>query len=153
MLQSDAQEVRRDWGGAAAAIACVVLAVYVLWASAAFSVFAAVFPRTIAIVMLVLAGGLLVRVALRKLPRVFAGTTMPQYWRTAALIGTVMMWMVLIKLVGFVAASIVGFVTTGALARFTPWTRKDLLIHIVVSVVAVSAFYVLFAYVLAVRFR
>ncbi len=150
-MRSDTPATGRDWPGAAMAVALAGLAAYVLAASAAFTRFGALFPTAVAIVMLVLAAALLLR-ALR-LQELHAAAPGAALWRPVALGAVVAAWMALTPLAGFYAASIGGFFAAGLVARFEPVTARTVAVQFAVSVVVVSAFYLLFSMGLGVRFQ
>lgn len=140
----------RDWPGLAAAVFCIGVAVYVLWATAQYTRFGSIFPRTVAIVMIV-TGVILIARVLAGLPRTPV-TPMQSLWRPLALVGVGALWVALIATIGFYPASVVGFICAGLLARFEPWTVPALAWFVGISIAVATIGYVIFAYALGVPF-
>lgn len=141
--------MRRDWPGAAVALACMALAAYVLDASAGYTRFGALFPRTVALAMLGLGAAIVLGALLR--PRPIAARPAGSLWRVAAIVAAMGLWMVSIPALGFYAASLLGFALTGLVARHEPWSVRDLVVHLLVTLGTVSALHVLFLHGLGVR--
>jgi putative tricarboxylic transport membrane protein len=140
----------RDWPGAVAAVACILVAVFVLYETERYTTFGAIFPRTVAIVMIV--------VGLILIGRIVAGlpptpvTPLQSLWRPLALIGVGALWAALIGLIGFYPASVIGFIGAGLLAQFEPWTPRALAVFLTLSVLIASVGYFIFAYLLNIPF-
>lgn len=114
---------RRDWPGLAGAGAAILLGGWMLHEASSFSDFAAVFPRTIATVMiaasLLLAGRIVLAPAVR--PRAPGGSA----GRRLALVAVAVAWVAAMPVAGFLAASLAGFLATMRVARFTPWSTRQ----------------------------
>jgi putative tricarboxylic transport membrane protein len=150
-MKSDTEKrAGRDWPGLAAAAFCIGLAGYVLWVTEHYTRFGSIFPRTVAIVMIVVGVALIARVIAGLPPTPV--TPIQSLWRPLALIGVGVLWVVLIASIGFYPASVVGFICAGLLARFEPWTPRALTGFLVISVSVATIGYVIFAYALNVPF-
>lgn len=143
-MQPDRTE--RDWGGFAVALACVALGAWVLYESSNFTRFGAVFPRTIAIVMMLAALGwiLVVVVGAGRRKESVGGSL----WRPFVLIGVGAGWAVLIPVLGFFGAGVLGFVGAMTVAKFHPWSWRGWLSHVAVAAAVTGAAYALFAWAL-----
>ncbi|MFN2349665.1 MAG: tripartite tricarboxylate transporter TctB family protein [Thioalkalivibrio sp.] len=150
MSETTPHQSGRDWPGLAAALFCLGLALYVLKLTQAYTTFGAIFPRTVAFVMIIAAAILIARV-LAGMPRTPV-TPIQSLWRPMVLVGVGGLWAVLIGWVGFYPASVVGFICAGLLARFEPWTLPDLARFLAIAVLVPSIGYALFAFALKVPF-
>ncbi|MEX0731625.1 MAG: tripartite tricarboxylate transporter TctB family protein [Aquisalimonadaceae bacterium] len=139
-----------DWPGMIAAVFCLGLAAYVLYETQRYTTFGSIFPRTVAIVMIVAAAVLVARV-LTGLPR-SPVTPIQSLWRPLALIAVMALWAALIGIIGFYPASVVGFICAGILAQFEPWTPGALAKFLAISVSVATAGYAIFAFALKVPF-
>lgn len=138
----------RDWAGLAGAAAAILLGGWMLHEAAAFSDFAAVFPRTIAMVMiaasLLLAGRILLVPAVRTRPE--PGSP----GRRLALVAVAVAWVAAMPVAGFLAASLAGFLATMRVARFTPWSTRQAVFEGLAALAIVGGFYLVFEWGLGV---
>lgn len=138
-----AERTERDWGGLAVALACIALGAWVLYEANGYTRFAAVFPRTVAIVMMLAATGWIVMVAIGKGRS--SGTIGGSLWRPFALIGVGAGWALLIPKLGFLGAGVVGFIGAMLVAKFHSWTWRGWLGHVAIAVIVTASAYALFA--------
>lgn len=137
-------QIERDWPGVAVALACIVLGVWVLYEANGFTPFAAIFPRIVAIVMILASTAWVVVVALgrgRRLEPVGGSL-----WRPLALIAVGAAWAFLIPVLGFLGAGLVGFVGAMVVAKFHSWSLRSWLAHLALAAVVTVSAYALFAW-------
>lgn len=146
----DAATSGRDWPGLAGAAAAFALGVWMLQEAAAFTELAAVFPRTIALVMMAAAVLLSAQILIGSVRRARTEPGVP--WRRAGLVATAAGWVLLVPVLGFLTASLAGFVAAMLVARFEAWTPARWAAFLAAAVIAVGGFYLLFAHVLGVPF-
>lgn len=134
----------RDWAGLVVAVLCIALGAWVLYVAEGYTTFAAVFPRTVAIVMILASLGWIVLVA------VGAGRRTEgvggSLWRPLVLIGVGAGWALLIPVLGFLGAGIVGFVGAMVVAKFHPWSWRAWLGHVALAAAVTGGAYALFAF-------
>ena len=142
---------RRDPASLILALVLVLIGGYVLFATASMSAMGAVFPRTIAIVMIVTS----VLLAAVKLYRPSARSDAEAGGspvRRATLIAVVLAWAVLFPYVGFVVTGLVAFFLVCLIAEHDRLTVPRLLLFAVVDLVLVVGTWLLLASVLNVPF-
>jgi len=134
----------RDWGGLAVAAACIALGGWVLYVAEGYTPFAAVFPRTVAIVMILASLGWIVMVAVGAGRR--AEGVGGSLWRPLVLIGVAAGWALLISVLGFLGAGVVGFIGAMVVAKFHPWSGRAWLGHVALAALVTGGAYALFAF-------
>ncbi|MBF7053805.1 tripartite tricarboxylate transporter TctB family protein [Halomonas sp. KAO] len=138
-------ETKRDWPGLIVAVVFVGLGTWVYSVSNSFTEYAAIFPRTIAIVMmLVSAANMVVLIFGKGRPNSKPNAG----YRPFGLIGVGALWATLIPLLGFLIASIFGFLGAMVLAKFSHWSNKDWVKFTAIGTLVVTVAYSLFKYVL-----
>lgn len=142
-------ERRRDRGGLLFAAGFIGLALVALWQSRDMTTLGAVFPRTFAVAMLVLAVAYIVRQWLRPGS---AGSDPPggSLLRRTLLVAVLAGWILALPWLGFIVTSLVSFVLLSLVAAFEPWNWRRTLIHLAVAGITVAGFYYLFARLLLV---
>lgn len=138
------EQTERDWNGLLVALGCIALGGWVLYESSSYSRFAAIFPRTISIVMMVAAAAWVIQVAVgsgRRIP-IPPGSIL----RPLALIGVGAGWALLIPQLGFFAASVIGFLGAMLVGKFHAWSGREWALHVTLAVVITGGIYTLFAW-------
>lgn len=138
------EQTDRDWGGLLVALACIALGVWVLFESNTFSRFASIFPRAVAIAMILASASWVVLVALGIGRR--GEPAEGSKWRPLGLIGVSITWATLIPVLGFIPASILGFTGAMLLGKFDSWSLRTWLGHLAFAVLATVLAYALFAW-------
>lgn len=133
----------RDWNGLMVALACIGLGGWVLYESYSYSKFAGIFPRTVAIALILgsLAWVIMVAVGIGRPSAYVHGSR----WRPMALIGVGVGWGLLIPVLGFLPASVIGFVGAMLLGKFHAWSLRAWAAHLALAVVVTGLAYALFA--------
>ncbi|GAB4353051.1 MAG: hypothetical protein Kow00114_02060 [Kiloniellaceae bacterium] len=124
-------------------LAVLALCIWMGLTAQGFSPFAALFPTFIALVCGAITVALLAFAALGRLapPPPVTGSGARRLMLCAALAA----WIALIPWLGFVLASVPGFIAVGLAAKYTPWTRRQWLLFCLLAVgcvVALSLFFV-----------
>ncbi|MDX6751712.1 tripartite tricarboxylate transporter TctB family protein [Geminicoccaceae bacterium 1502E] len=131
-----------DLRGLAGAAACLLMAGWALWESQGFSQLGAVFPRAVALAMILAALLLVLRLLRGREPA--SGPAGGSSRRRLGLLAVAALWVAALPVLGFVAASVAGFLATMAVASFEAWTGRRLLGRVILAVVVVLAFRLLF---------
>jgi putative tricarboxylic transport membrane protein len=141
-MRTDAQ---RDHGTLLFAIIFSLLGLWVLWQTAGMSDLGSVFPRTVAIVMILCSLGLIARTLLAgKTAEVRRGQE-ESMARRAVLVVAMLAWILLLPILGFIVASLLGFLALTVVANYDPWTPRLAGIYVLSALVIVGAFYAVFA--------
>ncbi|HSK41767.1 MAG TPA: tripartite tricarboxylate transporter TctB family protein [Arenibaculum sp.] len=140
----------RDVGTLVAGILFILLGAWMIRQSFAMSTMGAVFPRTIAGVMIICSIVLVIQRLLRRpgLPTEHIPGESPP--RMLGLIATMAVWVLLIPVVGFFATSLVAFVVLLAVANYDGWNTRRALSYGAVAVLVVGTFYLVFVELLLV---
>lgn len=139
-----------DTSGLVTAIATLALSAWVLWESEGYSELAAAFPRTVALIMAAASVVLIVRCLLRlqRPTKVEAGSRLHRGALLLVLVG----WAALIPVVGFLLASVAGFVASALTARYESLSAPRWAGLLAMAAAAVGVFYGLFSEILRVPF-
>lgn len=144
--------VQRDVGGMVTAALFVLVAVVALWDTTNMAdADSYVFPRTVAIAMIVFSLMLIVWNLLRPTAgngeAAIPGASTP---RRVALVGTMLISTLLMPWLGFLVSGFVAFGSIMLIAMYDPWTRFRKLVYPLVCAAFVVGFYFLFAKLLLV---
>lgn len=142
-------DTRSDVGGVIVAAVLIGIACLVLWDTTTYvDLDSKVFPRTVAIVLILASLGYIVLWLL--------GRTAPEprtegSWPRRILLVLVMLASVLaMPLVGFLAASLAMFALLLVVAMYDPWTPYRVIVYPIVGVAVVLGFYYIFSELLLV---
>lgn len=137
----------RSIAGAAAFIAIGVLAIYY---SSEFSSLGSVFPRTIAVLMIVLSCVYIAMAVLRPAPGVASERgSLP---RRLLLAATMLAWALLLHPVGFLTTSVVCYAVVLVITNYDRWTPGRAVAYAASGIAVVGGLFAIFAYVLQVPF-
>ena len=139
------QTETRDTGGMAAAVVFILLGAIALYDTAGYAdIDSAVFPRTVAIGLVLSSIGYLVYALVRG-PRTLRekGGSTP---RRVALVAAMLLSVIAMPWIGFLAAGVIAFLCLIVVAMHYPWTKQKMLLYPVVGIAIVGAFFVLFRY-------
>ncbi len=148
----DAGPAYRDYPSIGLAILFIVLGGWVLTETGTMSALGSVFPRAIAIAMIVLSLALIVQQLRRRArpaaerPPAANGSARRRF----ALVAVMAAWVFLMPFVGFFVTSLLAFLALLAVANYDGWTPRRSVAYGGVGVVVVSGFYLLFVNVLLV---
>ncbi|NNG05249.1 MAG: hypothetical protein HKM95_14290 [Inquilinus sp.] len=136
----------RDYPSIGLAVLFALLGVWVLFETTAMTAFGSIFPRAIAIAMIVLSMALVVQ-QLRRPRRPGPGrpSSGPESTpRRVALAAVMAAWALSMPVVGFFVTSLLAFLVLLAVANYDGWTPRRMLLYGASGVVVVAGFYLLF---------
>ncbi|MCB1788353.1 MAG: tripartite tricarboxylate transporter TctB family protein [Gammaproteobacteria bacterium] len=145
------QSPKRDVAGMLVAVAFIVLAAVSLWDTTNMADSDSyVFPRAIAIAMIVFSVALIVWNLVRPVPG--NGVSMPgaSTPRRVGLVAAMLIGTALMPYIGFVLSGLATFAALMQFAMYDPWTRYRMVAYPLIGVGVVLGFYALFAKVLLV---
>lgn len=138
----------RDWPGAIGSLIAIAIGGAALWHSDDFSALGAVFPRTVAALMIAL-GLLYIVFTLRgrteRGPRIDGS-----HARRVGVMAVLLGWAFTLEPVGFLPASAVAFVLLLALANHDRWTARRFVVYAASGAVVLGGLYGLFKHLLQV---
>lgn len=152
-MSTDALKARRegDLGGMICAVLFIVVGIMAIYDTTSMSDRDSyVFPRTIAIAMIVFSIMLIAWTLIRPGFSAVAAQQPGSVGRRVGLVVAMLAGTALMPYLGMLISSIFAFVALMAVAMFDPWTRMRLIVFPIVGVAIVAGFYVLFAEVLQV---
>ncbi|MDX1605319.1 MAG: tripartite tricarboxylate transporter TctB family protein [Candidatus Competibacterales bacterium] len=140
---------RRDRGGLVFATGFAGLALWALWETREMTPLGAVFPRTFASALLLLA---LLYIIRQWLKPGAAGSRPPggSWVRRGLLVLLLAGWILALPRLGFVVASLAAFLLLSLVAAFESWRPSRWLLHLLVAGLTVAGFHYLFAELLRV---
>jgi len=145
-MQSDARSTEsRDVGGVVAAFVLVVIGAIALYDTAGYAdIDSAVFPRTVAIALILSSLGYIVYAFLRRPPAEERnpGSTP----RRVALVAVMLLSVAAMPWIGFIASGIIAFLCLILVAMHDPWTRQRAILYPIVGIAIVLGFFALFRY-------
>jgi len=142
------EPLRRDLPGIAGSAAFIVVGALALYYSEEFSALGAVFPRTMAVAMILLSAVYIaVALARPRAPRpVEAGST----WRRIALAVTMLAWALLIDRLGFLTTSVTAIAALLVIANYARWTPRMAVAYVAFAALMLGGLYAVFRYALQV---
>lgn len=138
------EPVRRDVPGIVGSAIFIVVGALALYHSREFSALGAVFPRTIAIVMMLLSAVYIAVSLLR--PKAPAAQPAGSAWRRVALVAVMLLWAVLLDRIGFLATSVAAFAVLLVIANYDRWTPRMALVYAAVAAVVIGGLYAVFRF-------
>lgn len=136
--------MRRDLPGVAGSILFLLTGTLALVYSGDFSALGAVFPRTVAAVMIVLSA-VYVAVALRR-PRTQAPHARGSASRRISLMAAMLLWAVLLDRIGFLTSSVAAFAALLVIANYDRWTPRKAVIYAAVGIAIIGGLYAIFRF-------
>lgn len=147
----DSKAAGRDIGGMLMAVVFIVLAVVALWDTTNMAdADSFVFPRAIAVAMIVFSLALIVWNLVRPSSGNGETTAEASTPRRVGLVAAMLIGTVLMPYVGFLASGLAVFAAILVFAMYDPWTRGRLIAYPLIGVGIVLGFYAIFAKVLLV---
>lgn len=142
----------RDYPSIGLAILFVLLGGWVLMQTGEMTALGSIFPRAIAIAMIVLSLALIVQQLRRPVRPAQDRPPAPDgsAGRRAALVAVMAAWVLLMPLVGFFVTSLLAFLALLAVANYDGWTARRLALYGAAGLAVVAGFYLLFVKVLLV---
>lgn len=138
----------RDAGGIVLPVLFVLLGLWMIWESAGMSALGAVFPRTIAAVMILCSLALIVLQWLYPKARgASAGESTPRRVVLILIMGT---WVLLLSVLGFFASSLLAFFALLVVANYDGWSWRRALQYGGAGIAVVGLCYLVFVRLLLV---
>lgn len=145
-MQTDAPLTdKRDIGGIVAAAVLVLVGAIALYDTAGYAdIDSAVFPRTVAIGLILSSIGYIVFAFVRgpRAERTNPGSTP----RRIALVAAMLLSVIAMPWIGFVASGIIAFLCLILVSMHDPWTRQKAILYPIVGIAIVIGFFALFRY-------
>ena len=132
-------------GALAVSVVLVVVGIATLYDSLSYTdVDSKVFPRAAAILLIVSAVGSIVLTLLK--PVVDEGFGSGSWWRRCLLVGSMLCASLLMPLIGFIAASAIGFIGALLAAMHDKWTIRNAAIYCLSGSAVIGGFYSVFKF-------
>lgn len=149
---NETEFVRRDTGGMVVAAVFILVSVVALWDTTNMvDADSYVFPRTIAIAMIIFSILLIVWNLIRPEPgNGEAPTPGASTVRRVGLVAAMLLSTALMPWLGFLVSGFAAFISIMVIAMYDPWTRFRKLVYPLVCAAFVAGFYFLFAQLLLV---
>ena len=138
------ESARRDLRGIAGAILAIIGGALAYYYAGDFTSMGSVFPRTIAVVMIVTAAAYIAVAWLH--PAVQATQPAGSVWRRFALVAVMAAWSLLLEKVGFLTTSLVCFVAIMVIANYDRWTPRKAATYTAASALLVGGLYAIFRF-------
>ncbi|MBX3671557.1 MAG: tripartite tricarboxylate transporter TctB family protein [Burkholderiales bacterium] len=137
-----------DIPGIAGSVIAIVAAGLAWYHAGAFSAMGAVFPRTVAAVMLIAAAAYIAVAILRPAARQPAGAA--STWRRIALVVVLALWSAFLEQVGFLTTSLACFAAILVIANYDRWTPRTAALYSLAGAAIVGGLYATFRFALQV---
>jgi len=139
---------RRDIPGIAGSAVFIIVGILAFWGARDFSPLGSVFPRTMAVAMIVFAAAYIAMALLR--PTAPAARPAGSPWRRGAVMAVLLAWAFLLGHVGFLATSIAAYTALLVIANYDRWTPRMAVIYAAVGAMVLGGLYWIFRHVLQV---
>ncbi|MEO7742565.1 MAG: tripartite tricarboxylate transporter TctB family protein [Usitatibacter sp.] len=139
---------RRDLPGIAGAAFFIVMGGLALWFSREFTPLGSVFPRTIAVTMILLSVAYIAVAFLR--PAAAAPAPAASTWRRVALMVVLVAWALLLERVGFLVTSIACYAAILVISNYDRWTPRMAVMYALSGAAVLGGLYAIFKFVLQV---
>ncbi|MGP1678792.1 MAG: tripartite tricarboxylate transporter TctB family protein [Burkholderiales bacterium] len=139
---------RRDIPGIAGSAVFIIVGILAFWGARDFSPLGTVFPRTMAVAMIVFAAAYIAMALLR--PTAPAAMPVGSPWRRGAVMVVLIAWSFLLGHVGFLTTSVVAYTALLIIANYDRWTPRMAVIYAVVGTLVLGGLYWVFHQVLQV---
>lgn len=138
------EPVRRDVPGMVGSAIFIVAGALALYYSREFSALGAVFPRAIAVAMIVLCAVYIAVSLLR--PKAPPAQAPGSAWRRVALVVVMVLWSVMLDKIGFLTTSVTAFAALLVVANYDRWTPRMAVIYAAVAAVVLGGLYAIFRF-------
>jgi hypothetical protein len=139
---------QRDLAGMAGAAFFIVMGALALWHSSEFSALGSVFPRTVAVTMILLSLAYIAVAWLR--PKGAQPQPAGSVWRRTTLMAVYVAWAMLLEPLGFLTTSIAAFVAMLVISNYDRWTPRMAVTYGLVGAAVLGGLYAIFRFVLQV---
>ena len=139
---------QRDTRGIAVCGLIILGGLLVLYASRSYTMLGSVFPRTVAVLMIILS--VLYMIQAVRHPKPVSVPTGGSTLRRVLLFATMLIWALLLEHVGFLSTSLVAYALILMIANFKPWSARSVIQYFGSGAAVVILLYLLFSQVLQV---
>jgi putative tricarboxylic transport membrane protein len=139
---------RRDISGIVGSAIFIIVGILAFWGARDFSPLGSVFPRTMAVAVVVFAAAYIAMALLR--PTAPAAKPIGSPWRRGAAMAVLLVWAFLLGHVGFLATSVVAYTALLVIANYDRWTPRMAVTYAVVGALVLGGLYWVFHDVLQV---
>ena len=139
---------RRDTPGIAGSVVFIIVGVLAFWGARDFTPLGSVFPRTMAVAMVVFSAAYIVMALLR--PTAPAAVPAGSYWRRGAVMVVLVAWSFLLGHVGFLSTSVIAYTALLVIANYDRWTPRRAVVYAISGALVLGGLYWIFGYVLQV---
>jgi hypothetical protein len=139
---------RRDIPGIAGSVVFIIVGILAFWGARDFTPLGSVFPRTMAVTMVMCAAAYIAMALLR--PTAPAATPAGSTWRRGAIMVVLIAWAFLLGHVGFLATSIVAYTALLVIANYDRWTPRMVVVYALAGALVLGGLYWVFYQVLQV---
>jgi len=139
---------RRDIPGIAGSVVFIIVGILAFWGARDFSPLGSVFPRTMAVAMIVFAAAYIAMALLR--PTAPAAMPVGSPWRRGAAMAVLLAWAFLLGHIGFLATSVIAYTALLVIANYDRWTPRMAVIYAFVGATVLGGLYWVFHHLLQV---
>lgn len=136
--------MRRDVPGMIGAAFFIATGALALYYSRDFSPLGSVFPRTIAVAMIVLSVVYIAIALLR--PKAPAPQPAGSVWRRVALVAVMLLWATYFDRIGFLSTSIAAFAALLVIANYDRWTPRTAVVYAGAGALVIGGLYAIFRF-------
>ena len=139
---------RRDIPGIAGSVVFIIVGILAFWGARDFTPLGSVFPRTMAVAMIVFSAAYIAMALLR--PTAPLAQPSGSHWRRGAVMVVLVAWAFLLGHVGFLATSITAYTALLVIANYDRWTPRTAVSYAVAGALVLGGLYWVFHSVLQV---
>ena len=139
---------RRDIPGIAGSVVFIIIGVLAFWGARDFTPLGSVFPRTMAVAMIVFSVAYIAMALLRPTAPTPAPAGSP--WRRGAVMAVLLAWSFLLGHVGFLVTSVAAYTALLVIANYDRWTPRMAVLYAMAGALVLGGLYWVFHSVLQV---
>lgn len=138
------ERAKRDLRGIAGCVLAIAGGALAFYHAKEFTPLGSVFPRTVAVAMMIFAG-VYIAVALLR-PGEQPAQPKGSPWRRAALVAVMVAWSFLLERVGFLTTSVAAYAAILVIANYDRWTPRMAAVYSAVAAVVLGGLYAIFRF-------
>lgn len=138
------ERAKRDVRGIVGCVLAIAGGALAFYHAKEFTPLGSVFPRTVAVAMMIFAGVYIAMALLRpgEQPAQPAGST----WRRVALVAVLAAWSVFLEMVGFLTTSVAAYAAILVIANYDRWTPRRAVGYSIAAAAVLGGLYAIFKY-------